>query len=65
PVVRGDTQTVADHLAALAGLGDEVPDPDDVAATYARLAAVTAARAVRSGRLDPATAAELVRLGTG
>ena len=65
PVVRGDTQTVADHLAALAGLGDELPDADDVAATYARLAAVTAARAVRSGRLDAAAAAELVRLGTG
>ena len=65
PVVRGDTQTVADHLAALGGLGAEVPDLDDIAATYAQLAAVTAARAVRSGTLDPAAAAELVRLGTG
>lgn len=62
PVVRGDSQTVADHLTALAGLGDQVPDSDDVAATYARLAAVTAVRAVRSGRLDPAVAAQITAI---
>ena len=64
PVVRGDTHTVADHLTALGALGDKVPDSDDLAATYAQLAAATAARAVRSGRLDAAAAAEIVALAT-
>ncbi len=66
PVVRGDARTVADHLAALDALGDRsvdgVPDPHDVRSAYATLAGVTAARAVRSGRLDGRAAADIVEL---
>ncbi len=66
PVVRGDAQTVADHLAALRDLdGRAVPGADDVRAAYATMAAVTAARAVRAGRLDPEAAADLARLVAG
>jgi len=62
PVVRGDARTVADHLTALEALGDDVPDAEDVRTAYATLAGVTAARAVRSGRLDGRAAAEIVEL---
>jgi predicted short-subunit dehydrogenase-like oxidoreductase (DUF2520 family) len=70
PVVRGDAGTVADHLSALRALSargaDDHPgdagDADDISRAYRTMAGVTATRAVRSGRLDPAAAAELGEL---
>lgn len=61
PVVRGDARTVADHLDALDRVAASgVADGDDLRHTYATLAAVTSARAVRSGRLDGRAAADIV-----
>jgi predicted short-subunit dehydrogenase-like oxidoreductase (DUF2520 family) len=67
PVVRGDSGTVADHLTALRAYSARVADEDagsadEVSDAYRTMASVTAARAVRSGRLDAAAAAELAEL---
>ena len=52
PVARGDAQTVAAHLGAIAG--------GEVAATYTALSAATIERALRDGRIDD-SAAETLR----
>ncbi|MBA2738585.1 MAG: DUF2520 domain-containing protein [Nocardioidaceae bacterium] len=67
PVVRGDTRTVSDHLAALAAVGDEaaLPGAADVRTAYAAMAAATAGRAVRSGRLRGDDAADMTALTSG
>jgi len=62
PVVRGDTRTVSDHLAALAAAAREVPGGEELGAAYATMAAVTANRALRSGRLQAADAADIMAL---
>lgn len=67
PVVRGDSGTVADHLTALRAFSARVRDEDtgsadEIPDAYRTMASVTAARAVRSGRLDAAAAAELAEL---
>ncbi len=62
PVVRGDTRTVGDHLTALGAAAADVPGGADVRAAYAAMAAVTAGRALRSGRLHGDDAADIVEL---
>ncbi|GMA32442.1 hypothetical protein GCM10025875_24340 [Litorihabitans aurantiacus] len=72
PVSRGDTGTVAVHLAALGAVADVsdtadgVPDPAldaaEVSLAYRALARATAHLAHREGRIDAATRADLVRL---
>lgn len=64
PVVRGDVRTVSDHLSVLDTVGARVPDAADVRATYAALAAATAVRAARGGRLPGDDAAAIVELTT-
>lgn len=54
PVVRGDVDTVAAHVAVLAA------DGPDVLESYVALARATAGRAVRDGRLEPRRAAAIV-----
>jgi predicted short-subunit dehydrogenase-like oxidoreductase (DUF2520 family) len=56
PVVRGDRDTVADHLSALE---DETPH---LVPLYAALSTEMARLAVRSGRLDEASAEAVLRL---
>ena len=56
PIVRGDVNTVAAHLAEL-----RRTDPDTVA-SYVAMARATADRAVVDGRLLPIRAAHLLRL---
>ena len=51
PVARGDSGTVAEHLAVLRRLDGAHPDAAAVAPTYTDLARTTAARAVLAGRL--------------
>ena len=64
PVVRGDSRTVASHLAALDRLPVDRPQgasggDDDIRSAYTTMARLTAARAARSGRLSRAAAAEI------
>jgi predicted short-subunit dehydrogenase-like oxidoreductase (DUF2520 family) len=54
PIVRGDVQTVRDHLAALAGTSLETFE------SYVAMGRATANHAVLDGRLQPARAAAVV-----
>lgn len=56
PVVRGDVETVAAHLAALRG--------SPAATAYRAMSLRTAERALAAGRLDPDRAAQIVALLT-
>jgi predicted short-subunit dehydrogenase-like oxidoreductase (DUF2520 family) len=58
PVVRGDADTVAAHVAALGEL--DAPAQMDLRRTYVDLARTTAARSVRTGRLGPEDAARVL-----
>lgn len=58
PVVRGDADTVAAHVAALGEL--VAPAQMDLLQTYVALARTTAARAVRTGRLGDEVAAKVL-----
>ncbi|MGC5615206.1 Rossmann-like and DUF2520 domain-containing protein [Georgenia sp. Z1491] len=58
PVARGDAETVRAHTTALGEL--DQPSQTDLLATYGHLARTTAARAVRTGRLDPDAAAAVL-----
>jgi predicted short-subunit dehydrogenase-like oxidoreductase (DUF2520 family) len=65
PVARGDAETVAAHVAALAAAtrhvtGERAQLSDDTSRTYRVLAAATAARAVASGVLAPDAAAAVL-----
>ncbi len=53
PVSRGDAGTVAEHVAVLRGVDD------DVLPAYRAMAEATVSRALRSGRLDAAAAADV------
>lgn len=59
PVVRGDVGTVREHLEVLAALAAE-EDALDVLESYRTLARAAAARSVRTGRLAPAPAREIM-----
>jgi predicted short-subunit dehydrogenase-like oxidoreductase (DUF2520 family) len=54
PIVRGDVETVREHLGVLAANAPETMD------TYLALARATAGRAVASGRLEPRRAADIL-----
>jgi predicted short-subunit dehydrogenase-like oxidoreductase (DUF2520 family) len=54
PIVRGDVETVREHVRVLAATAP------DTLATYLALARATAGRAVASGRLEPRRAAALL-----
>jgi predicted short-subunit dehydrogenase-like oxidoreductase (DUF2520 family) len=59
PIVRGDVQTVAEHLRSLAGSSPSTLD------SYVAMARATAVHAVRDGRLEARRAAALVELLDG
>src|SRR5699024_1078199 len=60
PVVRGDVNTVRDHLAQLDALAAREAPQVDVPPAYRTLARVTAQRALLDGRITEPVAQELL-----